>query len=204
MAIRGTPRCNLKVKCGGYTYIFAIKTLADSPRGRPLIGKLNDQLKMHPWVHFPLPLFHHNNKQQENLHDADLVNTTVLKSLHAHMRANIGGLALRFHHHKIQFGGPKTSRSTSVMERETNGKRGDGKSKGFLRAVPAELEVLRHRGCCCEMTPCLLWWRRAPKSIPLLDLSLILASLYGEGGEDVGEHCQEGRHGGGEGIDEGS
>lgn len=65
--------------------------------------------------------------------------------------------------------------------------------RDFLRAVPAEL----------EMTPC-LWWRRAPKSMPLLDLSLILASLYGEGGENVGEHCQEGRHGGGEGIDEGS
>ena len=65
--------------------------------------------------------------------------------------------------------------------------------RDFLRAVPAEL----------EMTPC-LWWRKAPKSIPLLDLSLILASLYCEGGENVGEHCQEGRHGGGEGIDEGS
>lgn len=38
-------------------------------------------------------------------------------------------------------------------------------------------------------------WRRAPKSIPLLDPSLILASLYGEGGENVGEHGQDGRHG---------
>lgn len=70
MAIRGTPRCNLKVYRGDYTSLHS-KRLADSRRGRPLIGKLSNQLKLHlqgrrnPWVQFPLPFFYHNNKQQE-------------------------------------------------------------------------------------------------------------------------------------------
>ena len=78
---------------------------------------------------------------------------------------------------------------------KTNGERGGGKIRGFLRVVP-ELEILQHQqGWCCEWTPCLRW-RRAPISIPPLDLSLILARLCGEGGDYVGEHYwQEGRHG---------